>query len=172
MMPAMKSEDLQALQAPLMARHESRAARLTLTAWGTVGGGKVSCSVQTARAPVEAGLHPATGGTGGLPCSGDLLLQAVVACAGVTLTAVAAALGIILRGGEVMAEGDLVFRGELAVARDPPVGFTNIRLRFALDTDASPDEVETLVALTERYCVVLQTLRSSPRVTAAATTAV
>jgi hypothetical protein len=126
------------LQAPIVARHrdEPRGARLTMSAWGKPGGGKVSRLVETARAPVEAGLHPATGGPG-------------VGCP---------------------AEGDLLFRGELAVARDPPVGFTSTRLRFALDTDARPDEVETLVAPTERNCVVLQTLRSSPRLTTTVTT--
>jgi uncharacterized OsmC-like protein len=167
-MTGMTPDELRALQAPLKARYKDSptAARITLAARGALGQESLSCSVATGRALVDAGLHPATGGTGALACSGDMLLQALVACAGVTLTAVATALGIHLRRGEVHAEGDLDFRGTLGVAKDAPVGFTDIRLRFALDTDAAPDLIAKLLSLTERYCVVLQTLRGSPTVTA------
>jgi uncharacterized OsmC-like protein len=135
---------------------------VTLRASGSLDETAISCHVDTGRALVEAGLHPATGGTGLLACSGDLLLQALVACAGVTLRAVATALAIPLRGGEVRAEGDLDFRGTLGVSKDAPVGFRAIRLRFMLDTDAGAEQLATLEKLTERYCVVLQTLRTSP----------
>jgi uncharacterized OsmC-like protein len=167
MMPAMKSEDLRTLQARVISPYweDTPGARLTLSARGALDARAVSCSVQTAQGEVEAELHPATGGTGTLPCSGDLLLQALVACAGVTLAAVARTLGIVLRGAEILAEGDLLFRGRLALARDAPVGFTDVRLRFILDTDAPPHDIEELIARTESYCVVLQTLRASPRVT-------
>jgi uncharacterized OsmC-like protein len=137
---------------------------VTLRADGTLDQAAISCHVDTGRALVEAGLHPATGGTGVLACSGDLLLQALVACAGVTLRAVATALAIPIRGGTVHAEGDLDFRGTLGVAKDAPVGFQTIRLRFTLDTDAGAEQLATLEKLTERYCVVLQTLRTSPAV--------
>lgn len=159
----MNSEDLRAKQAPLkeLYKSEPSAALLTLKAHGQLGEG-VTCSVQTGKALVEAGLHPATGGTGMSVCSGDMLLQALVACAGVTLNAVATALGIEIRDGRVLAEGDLDFRGTLGVMKDVPVGFQNIRLRFELDTDASDDQVATLLRLTERYCVVYQTLRQPP----------
>jgi uncharacterized OsmC-like protein len=120
--------------------------------------------VQTGKALVEAGLHPATGGTGAFACSGDMLLEALVACAGVTLAAVATAIGVNLRGGTVRAEGDLDFRGTLGVAKDAPVGFQRIRLEFALDTDASTEQLATLLRLTERYCVVYQTLRQPPQI--------
>jgi uncharacterized OsmC-like protein len=164
----MKTDDLRALQAPLKARYrdEPAAARITLSARAIAGGEAISCSVETGRALVEAGLHPATGGTGALACSGDMLLQALVACAGVTLNAVATSLAIPLRNAIVHAEGDLDFRGTLAVDKEAPVGFTDIRLRFVLDTDAPADQVAKLIALTERYCVVLQTLRKPPPVTA------
>ncbi len=154
-------DELKALQAPLKARYreEPGSARVTLAATGTLGEG-VSCSVQTGRAIAEAGLHPATGGDGSQLCSGDMLLEALVACSGVTLRAVATALGLEVRGGTVSAEGDLDFRGTLGVDRDARVGFTDIRLRFDLDTSASEEEVATLLRLTERYCVVLQTLSS------------
>jgi uncharacterized OsmC-like protein len=162
----MDSEALRALQAPLKERYrnEPAAALITLTAAGELDDTGVSCRVETGQAIVEAGLHPATGGTGLLACSGDLLLQALVACAGVTMRAVATALEIPVRGGRVHAEGDLDFRGTLSVSRDAPVGFQTIRLRFELDTDATDEQLATLLKLTERYCVVLQTLRVSPMV--------
>jgi uncharacterized OsmC-like protein len=159
----MNMDDLKTLQAPLKERYRSDpdAALLTLKAEGRIGEG-VTCSVQTGKALVEAGLHPATGGSGAFACSGDMLLEALVACAGVTLGAVATAIGVNLRGGTVRAEGDLDFRGTLGVAKDAPVGFQRIRLEFALDTDASPEQLATLLRLTERYCVVYQTLRQPP----------
>lgn len=159
----MNAEELRALQAPLKERYraDADAAVITLRAGGRLGEG-VSCSVETGRAMVEAGLHPATGGNGLSACSGDMLLQALVACAGVTLNAVATALGIEIRGGEVRAEGDLDVRGTLGVAKDAAVGFREIRLKFLLDTDAGRDQLDKLLQLTERYCVVYQTLRASP----------
>lgn len=164
----MNQAELRALQAPLKQRYrdDAAAARITLRAEGQLGAG-ITCSVQTGRALVEAGLHPATGGDGISVCSGDMLLQALVACAGVTLRSVATAIGLELRGGFVRAEGDLDFRGTLALDKEAPVGFKAIRLSFDLDVSASPDEVATLLRLTERYCVVLQTLRTSPDVTTA-----
>jgi uncharacterized OsmC-like protein len=157
---------LQSLQAPFKERYraEPEAAVVTLRAEGRLGDEELSCSVETGRALVEAGLHPATGGDGTLACSGDMLLQALVACAGVTLRAVATALEIEVRGGTVRAEGDLDFRGTLGVSKEAPVGFRAIRLRFDLDTDAGNDQLDTLLRLTERYCVVYQTLTSSPEV--------
>jgi uncharacterized OsmC-like protein len=154
-------DNLRALQAPLkdQYRQEPASARITLRAQGRLGEG-VSCSVESARAMIVAGLHPASGGDGMLACSGDMLLQALVACAGVTMNAVATSLGLELRGAEVTAEGDLDFRGTLGVDKLAPVGFTAIRLRFALDGDLTEDERATLLKLTERYCVVLQTLKS------------
>jgi uncharacterized OsmC-like protein len=159
----MDSAELRALQAPLKARYKEdpTAAVVTLRASGELGEGVV-CSVQTGRALAQAGLHPATGGDGLSLCSGDMLLEALVACAGVTLKAVATALGIEIRSGTVRAEGDLDFRGTLAVAKDAPVGFRSIRLSFELDTDAPAADVEKLLSLTERYCVVYQTLRAAP----------
>jgi uncharacterized OsmC-like protein len=161
----MNADELRALQAPIKERYRSdaEAAVVTLRAEGRIGEG-VSCSVQTGRALVQAGLHPASGGTGTLACSGDMLLEALVACAGVTLNAVATALGIELRGGEVRAEGDLDFRGTLGVAKDAPVGFRDIRLKFVLDTDAGREQLDKLLQLTERYCVVYQTLRAAPSI--------
>jgi uncharacterized OsmC-like protein len=158
----MNGDELRALQAPLKERYrdEPEAAYITLKADGTLGEG-VSCSVQTGRALAEAGLHPATGGDGSLLCSGDMLLEALAACAGVTLKAVATALGIQAEGS-VHAEGDLDFRGTLGVDKAAPVGFANIRLSFALDTDADDDQLATLLKLTERYCVVYQTLARGP----------
>ncbi|HEY4409018.1 MAG TPA: OsmC family protein [Acidimicrobiia bacterium] len=155
---------LQALQAPLKERYrdDPDAARITLSAEGRLGDENVSCSVATGRAIVEAGLHPATGGTGLLACSGDMLLEALVACAGVTLRAVATSLEISVGGGRLRAEGDLDFRGTLGVAKDAPVGFSAIRLAIDVDTDATDDELATLLKLTERYCVVYQTLAGSP----------
>jgi uncharacterized OsmC-like protein len=159
----MNAEELRALQAPIKERYraDAEAAIITLRAGGRLGEG-VTCSVETGRVLVEAGLHPATGGNGLAACSGDMLLQALVACAGVTLNAVATALGIEIRGGEVRAEGDLDFRGTLGVARDAPVGFREIRLKFLLETDAGREQLDKLLQLTERYCVVYQTLRASP----------
>jgi uncharacterized OsmC-like protein len=155
----MDQDTLRASQAPLKQRYrdEPTAARITLRAGGRLEDG-VACSVETGRALHRAGLHPATGGDGSELCSGDMLLQALVACAGVTLRAVATSLGIDVAGGAVEAEGDLDFRGTLGVSRDAPVGFGAIRLRFDLDTKAGEDELRTLLALTERYCVVLQTV--------------
>jgi len=157
------AEELKALQAPIKERYrnEPQAAVVTLRAEGRLGEG-IACRVDTGRALVEAGLHPATGGSGLQACSGDMLLEALVACAGVTLTAVATALGISLKDARLTAEGDLDFRGTLGVAKDAPVGFREIRLRFDLDTEASPEQQKKLIELTERYCVVLQTLRHSP----------
>ncbi len=160
----MRPEDLRALQAPLKEAYRTTPERavVTLRAAGRLDETAVSCHVDTGRAMVEAGLHPATGGTGLEACSGDLLLQALVACAGVTLRAVATALDLPVRAGEVRAEGDLDFRGTLGVSKEASVGFRAIRLHFALDTDATPEQLATLEKLTERYCVVLQTLRTPP----------
>jgi len=159
----MKTEELKALQAPIKDRYrkEPQAALITLRAQGRIGEG-IACRVDTGRALVEAGLHPATGGSGLQACSGDMLLEALVACAGVTLRAVATALAVDLRDATVKAEGDLDVRGTLGVAKDAPVGFREVRLRFELDTDAPPEQQKKLIELTERYCVVLQTLRQSP----------
>ena len=161
----MTREDLRAVQAPLKEsyRSEPQAAGITLKAEGRIGEG-ITCSIQTGKALVEAGLHPATGGTGMSACSGDMLLEALAACAGVTMAAVATSLGIELRGGTVRAEGDLDFRGTLGVDRGVPVGFQNIRLQFDIDTDASEEQLATLHRLTERYCVVYQTLRQPPAI--------
>jgi uncharacterized OsmC-like protein len=160
-------EQLKAVQAPLKERYESEpgAALVTLSAEGTLGEG-VSCSVRTGRALAEAGLHPASGGDGTQLCSGDMLLEALAACAGVTMRAVATSLGIEVGAGRVRAEGDLDFRGTLAVDRDAQVGFSDIRIAFELDSDASEDDLETLLKLTERYCVVFQTLATPPRLSA------
>jgi uncharacterized OsmC-like protein len=159
------SDALRAVQQPLKERYsaEPDAALVTLTAFGALGDG-ITCSVATGRALVEAGLHPATGGDGLSACSGDMLLQALVACSGVTMRAVATALGLTV-GGTVHAEGDLDFRGTLAVDRGAPVGFRAIRLSFDLDTDATDDQIATLLRLTERYCVVYQTLAVPPALT-------
>jgi uncharacterized OsmC-like protein len=159
----MDASALKQIQAPFKQRYreQAEAAMITLKAEGTIGEG-VSCKIATGNALVEAGLHPATGGSGLQACSGDMLLEALVACAGVTLSAVATALEIPIRSGHVRAEGDLDFRGTLGVARDAPVGFKDVRLSFELDTDASEDQLATLQKLTERYCVVYQTLRAAP----------
>ena len=159
----MNAEELKALQAPIKDKYkrEPGAALITLRAQGRIGEG-IACRVDTGRALVEAGLHPATGGSGLQACSGDMLLEALVACAGVTLKAVATALGIALRDASVHAEGDLDFRGTLGVAKDAPVGFKAIRLRFDLDTDSTEEQIATLLKLTERYCVVAQSLRQPP----------
>ncbi len=163
----MDREALREVQAPLKERYEAEpgAALLTLSATGTLGEG-VSCSIETGRAIAEAGLHPASGGDGSQLCSGDMLLEALAACAGVTLRAVATSLGIEVRGGRVRADGDLDFRGTLAVDRDAPVGFSSIRVSFELDSDASEEKLATLLRLTERYCVVFQTLSSPPSLSA------
>lgn len=168
----MKSEELRSVQAPLKARYreEPETALVTLRAQGRLGEG-VSCKVETGKALVVAGLHPATGGNGLGACSGDMLLEALVACAGVTLSAVATALGIELRDATLQAEGDLDFRGTLGVSKDVPVGFQNIRLRLTLDTDASEEQIATLLRLTERYCVVYQTLAHPPALSVTRTVA-
>ena len=160
----MKAEELRAIQAPLkdQYRETPQAAVITLHAQGRIGEG-VSCKLETGKGMVTAGLHPATGGTGLSACSGDMLLEALVACAGVTLNAVATALGIALRDATVRAEGDLDFRGTLGVSKEAPVGLQDIRLAFDLDTDASDEQLATLLKLTERYCVVYQTLVNKPK---------
>ena len=164
----MNGDALRAMQAPLKARYrdDPAAAVITLKAVGELGGEGLTCKVDTGRALVEAGLHPATGGDGLSACSGDMLLEALAACAGVTLRAVATALDLPLKSGKVLVEGDLDFRGTLGVAKDVPVGFRAIRLRFEIDCDAAPDQLATLLKLTERYCVVLQTLRTPAAITA------
>jgi uncharacterized OsmC-like protein len=161
----MNADQLRALQAPLKERYKSDAgsAVVTLKAEGRIGEG-IACRVDTGKALIEAGLHPATGGSGLQACSGDMLLEALVACAGVTLKAVATALQIDLKDASVRAEGDLDFRGTLGVAKDAPVGFREIRLRFDLETTASEEQKRKLLELTERYCVVLQTIRNAPPV--------
>ena len=164
----MNAEELRAIQTPLKDRYraEPQAACITLKASGELASASIACKVDTGRALVAAGLHPATGGSGAELCSGDMLLEALVACAGVTMKAVATSMGIALRSGKVRAEGDLDFRGTLGVAKDATVGFTDIRLVFELETDASQEQLDALLKLTERYCVVLQTLRRSPSVEA------
>jgi len=161
----MNSNELKSLQAPIKDRYRSdpASALITLKAAGRIGEG-VSCKLETGRAAVEAGLHPATGGDGLSACSGDMLLEALVACAGVTLRAVATALEVPLRDATVRAEGDLDFRGTLGVSKEVPVGFKQIRLRFDLDTDATEEQLATLQRLTERYCVVYQTLKQPPNI--------
>jgi len=155
----MKSEDLRNLQSPLKDKYRDQpeSATITLRAEGKIGEG-ISCKVETGKAIVEAGLHPATGGDGMLACSGDMLLEALVACAGVTLRAVSTAVDIEINGGTVRAEGDLDFRGTLGVSKEASVGFKAIRLMFRLDTQATAEQIQTLAKLTERYCVVYQTL--------------
>ena len=160
----MNAEQLKAMQAPLKQqyREQPQAAQITLKARGRIGEG-ITCKLETGRAMAQAGLHPATGGDGLSLCSGDMLLEALVACAGVTLNAVATAIGVELRDALVSAEGDLDFRGTLAVSKDAPVGFQAIRLKFDLDSDAPRDQLESLINLTERYCVVYQTLAHAPQ---------
>lgn len=167
----MDAAQLKSVQGPLKDkyREEPRAALVTLRAQGRASG--LSCKVETGKALVEAGLHRATGGDGTAVCSGDMLLEALVACAGVTLRAVATSIGVELRDARVIAEGDLDFRGTLGVVKDVPVGFADIRLRFEIDSDAPDDQLATLLKLTERYCVVLQTLRSAPAISARITRA-
>jgi uncharacterized OsmC-like protein len=169
----MDSTALRAVQQPLKDayREDPGRALVTLRADATLGAESISCSVATGRAMAEAGLHPASGGDGSLACSGDMLLQALVACAGVTLRAVSTSIGATVRGGTVHAEGDLDFRGTLAVSKDAPVGFTAIRLRFDLDTDAGGEQLDKLIELTLRYCVVHQTLASPVAITTSVTAA-
>ncbi len=164
----MDAEALRALQAPLKSRYrdEPDAALITLRAEGDVDDAKIACKVETGRALITAGLHPATGGSGLEACSGDMLLEALVACAGVTLKAVATAIGVELKSAHVSAEGDLDFRGTLGVDRDAPVGFREIRLTFDVDSDAPQEKLDQLLKLTERYCVVLQTLKGGAEVVA------
>ncbi len=168
----MDAQDLRSLQAPLKQQYQNDPSRavVTLKASGRLDSPGVSCRIDTARAMVEAGLHPATGGSGLQACSGDMLLEALAACAGVTLRAVATSLEIPVRGGSIEVEGDLDFRGTLGVSKEVPVGFREIRVRLDLDSDATPEQLATLQKLTERYCVVLQTLRSPPAVTVTAPT--
>jgi uncharacterized OsmC-like protein len=162
----MDASELRAMQAPIKEQYKSdpKAALVTLKAKGTLDDGSISCKVETSRALAIAGLHPATGGSGLELCSGNMLLEALVACAGVTMKAVATALEIPLRSANVTAEGDLDFRGTLGVARDAPVGFAQIRLRFDVDADAPQEKLDQLLKLTERYCVVYQTIRNGPPV--------
>jgi uncharacterized OsmC-like protein len=162
----LNAAQLKAIQGPLKEQYRAspESALITLRASGRAEAG-LSCKVETGRAIVEAGLHPATGGDGSLACSGDMLLEALVACAGVTLRAVATAIGVELRDAVITAEGDLDFRGTLGVAKETPVGFQRIRIHFELTTDAPEEQVATLIRLTERYCVVYQTLRQSPETT-------
>src|SRR3954454_1681534 len=162
----MDARALRAMQAPLKERYKNdpKAAFITLKAKGTLDSAAIACKVETGHALAAAGLHPATGGSGLELCSGDMLLEALVACAGVTLKAVATALDIPLKSGKVLAEGDLDFRGTLGVAKDAPVGFRQIRLRFDLDTEAPQDKLDQLLKLTERYCVVYQTIKAGPPV--------
>ena len=161
----MNAEELKNLQAPIKDKYKQNpgSALITLKAQGNIGEG-VSCKVDTGRALVEAGLHPATGGTGMLACSGDMLLEALVACAGVTLTAVATAIGVEIKSGVVKAEGDLDFRGTLGVSKEAPVGFTNIRLHFQFESNADASQLASLAKLTERYCVVYQTLAGGVKI--------
>jgi uncharacterized OsmC-like protein len=160
------ANELRAMQAPIKERYKSdpQAAMITLRAKGTLDDANIACKLETGRALAIAGLHPATGGSGLELCSGDMLLEALVACAGVTLKAVATALAIPLRAAAVSAEGDLDFRGTLGVAKDAPVGFAQIRVRFDLDTDAPQEALDQLLKLTERYCVVYQTIKNGPPV--------
>ena len=162
----MNAEQLKSLQAPIKERYKQdpSAALITLRAHGRIGEG-IACRVDTGKALVEAGLHPATGGSGTQACSGDMLLEALVACAGVTLRAVATAIGVNLKDAKVTAEGDLDFRGTLGVAKDAAVGFREIRLGFEVESDATEEQLATLLRLTERYCVVYQTLRNAPPIT-------
>lgn len=165
----MDGENLRAKQAPLKQQYKDdpKTAQWVLKADGSLHQSRVTCRIETGVSKPEAGLHPATGGDGTDACSGDMLLESLGACAGVTLTAVATALGITLRKGEVHVEGDLDFRGTLGVAKEVPVGFTNIRLCFDIDSDATPEQLASLLKLTERYCVIYQTLRNPPAITVA-----
>ena len=168
----MNAQEIRNIQAPIKEKYREQpdAALITLKAQGKIGEG-ITCKIDTGRALVEAGLHPATGGDGMFACSGDLLLEALVACAGVTLSAVATAIGVDLKDGTVQAEGDLDFRGTLGVSKEAPVGFKAIRLSFMLDCEATPEQMESLAKLTERYCVVYQTLVKGVEVITAFNTA-
>jgi uncharacterized OsmC-like protein len=161
----MESNELKAIQYPLKEKYKNEpgTAVVTLKAKGRIGEG-ITCKLETGKALIEAGLHPATGGSGSYICSGDMLLESLVACAGVTLNAVATSMGIKLEQAEVFAEGDIDFRGTLAVSKEVPVGFKNIRLKFLLKTDAAEEQLNSLIKLTERYCVVYQTLKNSPQI--------
>ena len=163
----MNAEELKTRQTPIKARYkdEPQAAQITMLATGTLGTDNVTCNVTTPAGIIEAGLHPMAGGEEHWACSGEMLLQSLVACAGVTLKAVATALAIPLRGGKVIAEGDMDFRGTLGVSRETPIGFQQIRLRFELDSDATPEQKQKLLSLTERFCVIFQTLRSPATIT-------
>ena len=163
----MNSEQLKAKQAPLKTRYkeEPQAAQVTMHASGTLGSDSITCNVASVLGTINAGLHPLAGGQADWACSGDMLLQSLVACAGVTLKAVATALEIPLRGGRVIAEGDMDFRGTLGVSKETPIGFQQIRLRFELDSDATPEQKQKLLALTERFCVIYQTLKNPPPIT-------
>jgi uncharacterized OsmC-like protein len=167
----MKAEELKALQTPVkdQYRADPASAMKTLTVQGELRQDKVTCVVKSVRGPIEAGLHPAAGGTGEFACSGDMLLEALVGCAGVTLAAVATAMSIPIRGGTLRAEGDLDFRGTLGVAKDADIGFKEIRLIIKLDTDAPAEQIDTLIKLTKRYCVVYQTLQKTPSMTTTVT---
>jgi uncharacterized OsmC-like protein len=162
------ADELRAMQAPIKTRYrdDPATALVTLRSRGTLGAESITCKVATGKALVEAGLHPATGGDGLAACSGDMLLEALVGCAGVTLRAVATALDLPVRGGTVTAEGDLDFRGTLGISKEVDVGFKEIRLQFELDTEATPEQLETLLKLTKRYCVIYQTLQKAPAMTA------
>src|SRR6266705_6648246 len=161
----MNADELRSIQTPLKERYreDPNAALITLKAQGRIGEG-ITCKVETGKAVVDAGLHPATGGNGLTACSGDMLLETLAACAGVTLGAVATSIGVTIREGTVLAEGDLDFRGTLGVSKEVPIGFQRIRLYFDLQTDATDDQLSTLIRLTERYCAVYQTLRRSPEI--------
>ena len=163
----MNAEELKARQTPIKARYkdEPQAAQVTMHATGTLGTDSVTCNVSTPAGIIEAGLHPKAGGEEHWACSGDMLLQSLVACAGVTLKAVATALAIPLRGGKVFAEGDMDFCGTLGVSKETPIGFQRIRLRFELDSDATPEQLQKLLSLTERFCVIFQTLKFPPTIT-------
>jgi uncharacterized OsmC-like protein len=163
----MKAEELRALQTPLKERYRDQPASAlqTLTVYGELRQDRVTCVVKTPRGPVEAGLHPSTGGTGEFACSGDMLLEALVGCAGVTLAAVATAMNIPIKAGTLRAEGDLDFRGTLGVVKDADIGFKEIRLFIELDTDAPAEQIESLIKLTKRYCVIYQTLQKTPNMT-------
>lgn len=167
----MKADDLRALQTPLKERYKTdpASALQTLKVLGELRQDKVTCIVKTPRGPIEAGLHPSTGGTGEFACSGDMLLEALVGCAGVTLAAVATAMSIPIKAGTLRAEGDLDFRGTLGVAKDVDIGFKEIRLFIELDTDAPQEQIDTLIKLTKRYCVVYQTLAKTPSMTTTCT---
>lgn len=162
----MNSEQLKAKQAPLKARYkeEPQTAQITMSASGSLGSDTVTCDVSSPNGTIKAGLHPLAGGQEEWACSGEMLLQSLVACAGVTLKAVATALEIPLRGGRVIAEGDMDFRGTLGVSKETAIGFQNVRLRFELDSDASPEQKQKLLSLTERFCVIYQTLKNPPTI--------